>query len=263
MNDEMTTHFLRSAHAASGRPLRRGFSLLELMIVVAIIVILVGLTLAVITPILVKNEERTTRNILTQLDAAVEEWERSVDRRVTFQNATADTGNWDIPFNPDLNAAFSVAENTLAAPFNSSLPDQRTVFLLQIMGQQPNTRDLLAKIPSQYFHNTKLVNPTPSSGEFSSIKGAFDAWGTPIVAIFPGRDYGANEQASVIKDLDGTIRCVCENGTTPTTSGWGVCRNRRVLFVSAGPDQSFVDIASTTTVDERADNIYSYGQEGE
>ena len=85
---------------------KRGFTLIELMIVVAIIVILVGLTLAVITPILLKNEDRTTRNILTQLDAAVQEWERTLDRRVTFQNATAETGNWDIPFNPDFNAAF-------------------------------------------------------------------------------------------------------------------------------------------------------------
>lgn len=252
----MSHSFITPAIKSRAARCRSGFSLLELMIVVAIIVILVGLTLAVITPILLKNEDRTTRNILTQLDAAVQEWERTLDRRVTFQNATAETGNWDIPFNPDFNAAFGQAEGQCVAPFSTSLPDQRTVYLFELMGQQASARDLLAKIPSQFMKNVKLVTPTPTNGEFTKLKAAFDAWGTPIVAVFPGREPISTDPASLIRDIDGTIRCATENGTTPATTGWGVCRNRQILFVSAGPDQLF-------TGNGAADNVYSYGQEGQ
>jgi type II secretory pathway pseudopilin PulG len=226
------------------------------MIVVAIIVILVSLVLAVMVPVLGKSEERVTRNLLAQLDTAMQEWERQVDRRVTFQNATSETGAWDVAFNPDL-SVFGNGEGLLAAPFNNSLPDQRTVFLLETIGQQATVRDILAKLPVDNFRNVRLA-----SAGTSNVKAVFDAWGTPIRAVFPGRDWVSPPDTGNA-DLDGSIRTVSEDGSTPTTSGFGICRNRRVLFVSAGPDLSFTDVASTPDIDERADNLYSYGEVGQ
>jgi len=230
----------------------RGFSLLELMIVVAIIIILVSLVLAVMVPVLGKSEERVTKSVLTQLDTAMQEWERQVDRRVTFPGSAGDTGNWDVPFNPAL-----TGEGGLAPPFNNSLPDQRTVWLLETISKQQQVREILAKLPVDNFKNVKLAGLG-----MSALKHVTDAWGTPIVAVFPGREWSSGDLGD--PDLDGTLRSASEDNINgnPTVTGFGICRNRQVMFVSAGPDGRFVDIASTTA-DERRDNIYSYGQEGQ
>ena len=238
----------------SARRDRSGFSLLELMIVVAIIIILVSLTLAVITPVLLKNEERVTRNVLSQLDAAVQEWETSVQRRVTTPNTAAEgtaAGTvWDVAYDPALPSA-------PAAPFTGTyaLQYRRTVRLLDLMSQEPKAREILSKIPGANFTNIKRATAAANGDQFMDAKGVVDAWGTPIVAVFPGRDWKPSDPANIIKDFDGTIRSTTENGTTPATTGWGVCQNRVVLFVSAGPDQLFLNANA-------ADNLYSYGQEG-
>jgi type II secretory pathway pseudopilin PulG len=224
------------------------------MIVVAIIIILVSLVLAVMVPVLSKSEERVTKGVLMQLDTAMQEWERQVDRRVTFPGTAGEgnTGNWDVPFNPVL-----PGEGGLAPPFNNSLPDQRTVALLETISKQQQAREILAKLPVDNFKNIKLAGVG-----MSALKHVADAWGTPIVAVFPGREWRTGDAGDA--DLDGTLRSASEdniNGTA-TLTGFGICRNRQVMFVSAGPDGRFVDIASTTA-DERRDNIYSYGQEGQ
>jgi type II secretory pathway pseudopilin PulG len=239
----------RSRRHASG-----GFSLLELMIVVAIIIILVSLTLAVITPVLLKNEERVTRGVLSQLDAAITEWETSVQRRVTFPNSAAESSAagtvWDVIFDPPLPA-------TAAAPFTGTYAIQfrRTARLLELVSQEPKAREIISKIPSANLTNIRRATAAANGDQYMDAKGVVDAWGTPIVAVFPGRDWKSTDPATIIKDFDGTIRCVAEDGTTPATTGWGVCRNRVVMFVSAGPDQLFLGVNA-------ADNLYSYGQEG-
>lgn len=79
--------------------------------------------------------------------------------------------------------------------------------------------------------------------------------------VFPGRLWvtGDAEQA----DLDGTIRSVSEDSGSVNPPAFGVCRNRQLLFVSAGPDGKFTDDAATPEINERADNIFSYGQGGQ
>ena len=62
----------------------RGFTLVELVIVVGIIVLLTGLTVSVSTRLIEKSEIRTTENILRLLDMAVEDWEAAADRKLTW-----------------------------------------------------------------------------------------------------------------------------------------------------------------------------------
>ena len=59
-----------------------GFSLIELLVVIGIIVLLASLVLAVSGSVIRANEERATRNTLTVLDTATEEYERTLDRRI-------------------------------------------------------------------------------------------------------------------------------------------------------------------------------------
>jgi hypothetical protein len=147
----------------------------------------------------------------------------------------------------------------LPAPYNTSLPVQRSVWLVELISQQPNAREIIAKIPATSLRQiTKLQG---SNVITFPVKDVVDAWGNPIYAVFPGRLWQQGDAGTA--DLDATIRSVAEDGSTPATSGWGICRNRRVLFVSGGADGSVTDVAATGSIDERADNLYSYGWESQ
>jgi type II secretory pathway pseudopilin PulG len=248
------------------RRARRGFSLVELTIVIGVIIILVALVLAVTTAVLAKNEERTTRATLAILDAAIKEWERQVDRRVTvpFSLAEGNTGNWDVPWDPNLQSiqpAPALPEGQLPAIYRITsgaepnfLEFQRTIWLLELIAQQPTVRDVITKIPEDSFRRIRV--PQGSNFIYFTLKEVVDGWGTPILAVFPGRDWTSADPVA-LRDTDGTIRTALEQSLGVS------CRNRQVMFVSAGPDQRFNDVPATGDVDERADNIYSYGQEGQ
>lgn len=245
---------------------RRGFSLVELTIVIGVIIILVGLVLAVTTILISKNEERTTRATMAILDAGMKEWERQVDRRVTVPANAAEgaTGNWDVPWDPNLQSiqpAPALPEGQLPAIYRVTQaqgPDflefQRTVWLLELIAQQPTVRDVLSKIPEESFQRIRV--PQGAGFIYFTLKEVVDGWGTPIIAVFPGREWVTGDPPG-LRDLDGTIRTAMEQALNMS------CRNRQVMFVSAGPDQKFFDASGTAVIDERADNVYSYGQEGQ
>jgi len=227
-----------------------GFSLLELTIVIGIILLLAALVLAVSTSVIAANEKRKTRNTLAVLDAAMKEWERQVDRPVTFQNAANETGTWEIPFNPTV-AQLQIPAN--AQPYNSDVNARRTAALLDLVSKQPDVEAILARLPEDTFRRIRAAGTTVV---FSNVgKEALDAWGNPIRAVFPGRAFRPGDPG--VADLDGTIRSASENDMGI------VCRNRQVLFVSAGPDGIVRDIPTTAAIDESADNLFSYGQEGQ
>lgn len=243
------------------RRFRRGFSLVELTIVIGVIIILVALVLAVTTAVLAKNEERTTRATLAILDASIKEWERQVDRRVTVPNDGSSAGTWDVPWDPLLTPNPPPGEGQLPAIYRITsgaepnfLEFQRTIWLLELIAQQPTVRDVMTKIPEDSFRRIRV--PQGSNFIYFTLKEVVDGWGTPILAVLPGREW-TSADAAALRDDDGTIRTALEQLLGVS------CRNRQVMFVSAGPDQRFNNVAATGDVDERADNIYSYGQEGQ
>lgn len=242
--------------------LRRAFSLVELMIVIAIIVVLAGLVLAVGTIVVAKNEERVTKNILSMLDAAEKEWERQADRSITFQNL-AEAGVWDVATDPKLDLLSGQPEGGLPEPYKSRLEAQRTVAALEVISREGTVRDVLAKLPpvgkEESFRRIRKALPN-NTFQYFDLKEVIDGWGNPIYMVFPGRLWAGPLDG--VQDLDGTIRSDQEK----LVLGAGAkaqCRNRQVLFVSAGPDGILVDAPATTSVNEAADNVYSYGQEGQ
>lgn len=232
----------------------RGFSLVELMIVIAIIIVLIGLVLAVSTALLRKSEERVTRNVMQSLDLAVREWERQVDRPVTFQHAVAETGAWDVPYNPTLTSATKAGwpsgEGLLPPPYNTSLRAQRSLWFYDLIAQHSTAADILSKIPEDHYRRTRTTAANPV---YFTLREVLDGWGNPIYAVFPGRLWGTGPSADTNPaDIDGTMRCQQEIDVLgAATVAAAQCRNKQVLFVSGGADG---DITTT------ADNIYSYGE---
>lgn len=230
-----------------------GFSLLELTIVIGIILLLAALVVAVSTAVIASNEKRNTQNTLAVLDAAMKEWERQVDRPVSFQNATGETGAWDIVLDPTL-ASLGIPAAVTAYNGTGDLQKhrRRTVALIELLAKQPDVETVLARLPEDTLRRVR----TPTTPvQYANVKEAIDAWGGQIVAIFPGRAFRTGDSGT--PDADGSIRTVSENASPR------FCQNRLVLFVSAGPDGILVDNGSTAGIDEAADNLYSYGEEGQ
>lgn len=238
-----------------------GFSLLELTIVIGIILLLAALVVAVSTAVIAANEKRNTQNTLAMLDAAMKEWERQVDRPVTFQNPQnpqdpTGTGYfYDIVPDPTI-ASLGIPAAATQYTGNDDLRRhrRRTVALIELIAKQPDVEAMLARLPEDTLRRIRTQTTTV---QYANAKEVIDAWGNPIVAIFPGRARASNDPASLAIDPDGTIRSVSES------TGPRICRNRQVLFVSGGPDGELVDKASTGGIDESADNLYSYGEEGQ
>lgn len=230
-----------------------GFSLLELTIVIGIILLLAALVVAVSTAVIAANEKRNTQNTLAVLDAAMKEWERQVDRPVTFQNATGETGAWDVVLDPTITVlGIPAAVTQYNGTGDLQKHRRRTVALIELLAKQPDVETVLARLPEDTLRRVRTAT-TPV--QYANSKEVLDAWGNTILAIFPGRAFRTGDGGT--PDADGSIRTVSES-TSPR-----FCRNRQVLFVSAGPDGILLDNGSTASVDESADNLYSYGEEGQ
>ena len=125
-----------------------------------------------------------------------------------------------------------------------------------------------------------------ASGALEGTVAVLDSWGTPIRAVHPGpvlRDAADGVDAAEtdadgqrVIDPDGTwylsVRVLSEPqylgiATATEAARWAVeaiygrCRDRRVLFVSAGPDRRFGDVSAdpeSELFSYTLDNVYSY-----
>ena len=266
---------------------KKGFTLLELLIVIGIIVIIASLVLAVSSSVVRASEERATKNTLEVLNMAAEEYERTVDRRISYRSAavasgiaqdpTVLPGTPPVPLRYDVDTAPLVppagtgvtAWTSLATPYSSAagglpaystLPFQRTAALIGFMSESPTCAVLMQKLPDAIFRGIK---PNANSASFTAVRHCVDAWDTPIIAVFPGRDArrvadatGAADNPNFI-DKDGTVKCDSEWGL-PTAGGMQVsCKDRRILFMSAGNDSRFTAVTGGV-YSLSNDNLYSY-----
>ena len=82
-NPSETEVMKRLPHAII-RSFRRGFTMIELLIVIGLIALLVGLTATVGLGLMSKSQINETENVLRLLDLAVSEWESLSDRKLSW-----------------------------------------------------------------------------------------------------------------------------------------------------------------------------------
>ncbi len=278
------TNLKRSPAPRNQRVVRtqRSFTLLELLVVIGIIVIVASLVLAVSSAVARAGEQRKTEAALTTLSAAVEEYERALDRRVTNFSTPTGTGvppageSWDTqqapaaPPTPPSPPNYAWA--TLPKPYSSiasppgdiphprSEPFRRTAHLIDMMSIQPSTQAMLLQLPADMYRRMQV--PGLNAPTFYELKEIVDAWGNPIVAVFPGREWvPADQTLWGGPDADGTVRTPGEKPNSGASAGMDVvCRDRKVLFVSAGPNGRFLKPLPGQTIStvRDDDNLYSY-----
>ena len=259
----------------------RSFTLLEILVVIGIIVIVASLVLAVSSAVARAGEQRKTEAALSTLTAAVEEYERAIDRRVTNYVTVNGTGVspltefWDVqqaPVAPPLpppptTYTWGALPNPYAVisppgdvPHPRMEPMRRTAYLIDMMSKQPSTQAMLMQLPADMYR--RMQRPGLTAPTYYELKEVVDAWGNQIVAVFPGREWvPADQTAWGAPNADGTLHTPGEKPNSGASAGMDVvCRDRKVLFVSAGPNGKFLKPLPGQTIStiRDDDNLYSY-----
>ncbi len=226
---------------------RGGFTLVEVVVVIGIILFLVGLTLSVSVAVIEKSEIQQTETVLQILDTAVKEWELTADRKLSWGTDGNPLGSvYDVHPIPTTLEVFVISEilNTVIRP--------------------ASVKQAIAQIDPDFVHTYEPGPPYPpwidepleeqQHARFVGSLTILDAWGTPIYATHPG----SVDAISPPANPDGTIQ-------TYNEFTYGVAQNRQSVFVSAGPDQLFglpnefapgIDLEEAVR-EARADNIFS------
>jgi hypothetical protein len=255
----------------------RGFTLLEIMIVMGVILILTSLVLGVGSALLKRAERAQVESAMTIMESAFSEWEAQTGRPVSYVATgdpiytSADQIKWfDVR---DSDAGGSIAEfSTSHLPGTASgvaatIARARGagVYCVNLFSQADFARPIIAGIaPSLLRIETGTTKwpamvtgyrPSyrPLSGNESGAGRAelVDAWGARIAFVFPGRQFRWGVDPGN-PDEDGSVRTDVENKL-------GVCANGRVCLVSAGPDGLFGPEASGLAAEAAAsDNVYLY-----
>ena len=264
--------------------IRRAFSLLEIVVVLGVILLLAALVLAVSGSVLAASERRETENVMRLLEQATLEWEQALGRPINY-GPKAELGLTGVPARDVYEENFPPTPGMQYAAWSSCV-------LMQRFGENERTRDIVSKIPETYSRRWRTgdpalpgvwgnisavaTNPNRMPNGNGNVPLVLDAWGFRIGVCFPGRPWrngtglstttptqfysgglylrGVNSPASGAPDADGTEQ-------TPDERIFGSCRDRRIRFVSAGPDGAFGDVygaEGSAAKKQTQDNIVSY-----
>ena len=228
---------MRSTHeGTNARRHESGFTLVEMTIVIGIIILLAGLTLAVSVSVIQGSEVRQTELTIRLLDAAVQEWEAQADRQVTYGDNNQNIGVYEIHQPVPLGAG------------DGALVTNK---LMAILFRSQGSRQILAQIDPEFARFDRVDLDDDGTPDVDTVI-VTDAWGNPLSAVLPGRMWVTDD--SYLRNLDGTIQ-------TETEQICGVATNRTICFVSAGPDEQLGDLDPAATQEQQdlaRDNLYSY-----
>ena len=249
---------------------RGGFSLIELVVVVGVIISLISLVLAVSTLLIQANEARQLEAAFANLNTAVQEYEQVIGRPLTYQDRSEQgvRGAYDVPYNVNFGIAglegyygFNGAGEACNCGSNADSHgwEKSIVRLFQLLARTESAEEIVAKLDPSLFIPVKLANglSLPNNQDLTTL---VDPWGAAIALVMPGRKWRESDGDALEVDSDGTIR-------TSMETKLGVCRNGQPLFVSSGPDGDIgcLDCAGGSSVRFEAtiDNIYSYSPENQ
>ena len=231
------------AHAGTSRSARRGFTLLELLVVITVVIILVGLVVVVASRTLGTQRERQAEALVTTLDRALEEYKiatgvfptlagdtnTATDTIVAAHGELFDpTQAWnlgsEVYARPGLDLSLEVNGGALGLHAASQrFPLTPTSwFFMEFARGVGDAEAVIADLPGQALR-ADLLNQGQlgSAGDplaldperFATRRQAIDPWGNPILFVQPGN--------------------IAAEGL------FGRTQNQRPYFLSAGIDEKY------------------------
>jgi hypothetical protein len=213
------------------------------------------------------------------LDQAIASWQAQTGRELTFGRIAVPAGT-NGPPDFELgatgpSAAFDIYEENFTVVNGT----YAICVLVERLASNPDSAEILSKIPSSMFRSVPkgtLGNPVealpagwPSpapntdpnqmpSTDWTLVREICDPWGKRIRVVFPGRPARPSELSATgtsVDREDGSVR-------TEDEYRYGVCRGRKICFMSAGPDGDFGEgpdrLFGTPDDTGTEDNITSY-----
>jgi len=229
---------LHATPSPGGR--RRAFTLLEMLVVIAVILVLLGLVLGTSTILIRRSEVRQTENALAILEAAIDEFEQSRGRPLTYGVRGDPTGaRYDIPELDNIPYAHAI------------------LFVLDRLNSHGPSRDMIAKIDGNLLRS--IAGTCGTVNQIPCVSGGYpeeefwwteaprieliDPWDSRVAVIFPGRPWQQGDDPD-LRDIDGTVRTIDEQNYLP-------CVNRRIRVISIGPDRKYDTEDDIMTYSER------------
>lgn len=259
----------RPMHTPTIGPNRRAFTLIELLIVIAIIAVLVAVSMAVGTRVLGAGKSRTTEDVIRVLDASVVAYEQDAGEmppaKYSYIPVSATPNNFfEYPI-------FDGRPATAGTDLDADPPIQSVARYTAMARAVPGANAVLQGLNAKFIRNAALTAPGTAANPPGTGIEVLDGWGRPIRMVHPAYDggYGAYFTASLqsgrpnltISERRGsgstnfdyrrsfrTFNPATATAGTVGDADEGICPNRRPYFYSAGPDGD---------PGKREDNVYT------
>ncbi len=216
---------------------RKAFTLLELLITIAIIALLAGLLIYGGRTLFSSQQERQTRVIMQSLDSMITEAEKKVKLTEIFDLPTQ--ALLLAPYNTALFNAPPGQVSEGGDDRENSIQVRYAGAILAALARVPENKTALERFPADRRLNTHVRGSTPPPYESFVL---IDGWGNPIIFVPPT----GLRNITVGGVLDCTVRSdmtIRPGSATPASS------KGRGFWASAGPDGSFI---------KGDDNVYSF-----
>lgn len=232
---------------------RRGFTLVELIIVVAVTAVLVSIALGVGTLVTVNGQRAATQNVLVSLDRTLQEYIDQIDAIPPFVPEAYER----VPGESSVLTSYTLGTGSEARTFEHPRRPDASVFIEQTTGVGV-AGDIIAGLPERFRVPTINIasngfgeRPTGTADAIPTIVDVWadEAWNRPWEITQQQIIYFVHPDNFLAQDL------------------FGQCVNGRPYFISAGPDRLYglsddfagvVEDSYEGVLEAQEDNLTSY-----